>query len=82
MKPAAYSQILEQIIRIALIAVLTKTFIPFGIEYAAAAAMFASVIGELVSLVFLMTTFKLKKRFPLRKSFFRIFNQEKQRFTN
>ncbi|PLR78025.1 stage V sporulation protein B [Bacillus sp. V3-13] len=70
MKPAAYSQVLEQVVRITLIAVLTKAFLPYGIAYAAAAAMFASVIGELASLFYLMTTFKLKKQFPFRKKFF------------
>jgi stage V sporulation protein B len=80
MKPAAFSQVLEQLVRIALIAVLTKTLIPYGIEYAAAAAMFASVIGELVSLIFLMTTFKLKKRFPLRKKFFSYIQSGKATF--
>lgn len=70
MKPAAISQVIEQIIRIALIAFMTKTFLPYGVEYAAAGAMFASVIGELASLVYLLTSFKLKKRFRLRGRFF------------
>ncbi|MGN1401350.1 MAG: stage V sporulation protein B [Bacillus sp. (in: firmicutes)] len=70
MKPAAYSQILEQIARIALIAFMTKAFLPYGIEYAAAAAMFASVVGELISLLYLLTLFKVKKSFRLRKNFF------------
>ncbi|WP_019242730.1 MULTISPECIES: stage V sporulation protein B [Bacillus] len=70
MKPSAYSQILEQIIRIALIAFMTKAFLPYGIEYAAAAAMFSSVIGELASLTYLLTLFKLKKHFRFRKNFF------------
>ncbi|WP_338470368.1 stage V sporulation protein B [Niallia sp. XMNu-256] len=70
MKPAALSQLIEQVVRIALIAFLTKTFLPYGIEYAAAAAMFSAVIGELASLLYLVTTFKLKKRFRIRKHFF------------
>lgn len=70
MRPAANSQVLEQVVRIALIAVMTKAFLPYGIEYAAAGAMLASVAGELVSLIYLVTTFKLKKRFRLRKNFF------------
>lgn len=71
MKPAAYSQVLEQVVRITLIAVLTKMFLPFGIEHAAAGAMLAAVIGELMSLLYLLTAFKLKKKFPLRKNFFK-----------
>ncbi len=70
MKPAALSQLIEQVVRIALIAFLTKTFLPYGIEYAAAAAMFSAVIGELASLIYLVTTFKIKKKFPVRKHFF------------
>lgn len=70
MKPAALSQLIEQVVRIALIAFLTKTFLPYGIEYAAAAAMFSAVIGELASLLYLVLTFKLKKKFPIRKQFF------------
>ncbi|VEF47668.1 stage V sporulation protein B [Bacillus freudenreichii] len=69
MKPSAVSQVIEQTVRIALIAVLTKAFLPMGIEYAAAAAMVASVIGELVSLFYLFTMFKVKKRFPIRRNF-------------
>ncbi len=80
MKPAAISQVLEQLVRITLIAVLTKTFLPYGIEYAAAAAMFASVIGELVSLIYLVTSFKIKKRFKLRKDFFKFAHSGKETF--
>jgi stage V sporulation protein B len=77
MKPAAYSQILEQVVRIGLIAFMTKAFLPYGIEYAAAAAMIAGVAGELISLIYLVTTFKLKKRFRLRKNFFKQINSGK-----
>ncbi|ETI66969.1 stage V sporulation protein B [Neobacillus vireti] len=80
MRPSAVSQILEQIVRITLIAVMTKAFLPYGVQYAAAAAMAASVLGELLSLVYLMTTFKLKKRFPLRKNFFQFAQKGKKTF--
>lgn len=80
MKPAAYSQVIEQIIRISLIALMTKTFLPYGIEYAAAGAMFASVIGELASLIYLLTTFKLKKKFRVRKQFFKFVHSGKSTF--
>lgn len=72
MKPAAYSQIVEQTVRILFIIILTKTFLPFGVHMAAAAVMIATIIGELVSLIYLMTMFKLRKAFPLRKHFFRL----------
>jgi stage V sporulation protein B len=82
MRPAANSQILEQVVRITLIAFLTKAFLPYGIEYAAAAVMISSVIGEFVSLLYLITTFKLKKRFKLRKNFFKSVHSGKKTFYN
>ena len=69
MKPAAMSQVLEQIVRIALIAVISKNVFTIGIEYAAAAAMVASVLGELVSLAYLFTMFKVKKIFQFAETF-------------
>ncbi|URM33986.1 stage V sporulation protein B [Cytobacillus firmus] len=80
MKPAAYSQMIEQIVRISLIALMTKAFLPYGIEYAAAGAMLAAVIGELASLLYLMTTFKLKKKFRVRKQFFKYVSSGKGTF--
>ncbi|WP_404355626.1 stage V sporulation protein B [Cytobacillus firmus] len=80
MKPAAYSQMIEQIVRISLIALMTKAFLPYGIEYAAAGAMLAAVIGELASLLYLMTTFKLKKKFRVRKQFFKYVSSGKSTF--
>lgn len=82
MKPAANSQILEQVVRITLIAFLTKAFLPYGIEYAAAAVMISSVIGELISLLYLITTFKIKKRFKLRKDFFQFVQSGKKTFND
>ncbi|WP_409301895.1 stage V sporulation protein B [Peribacillus sp. SCS-155] len=80
MKPFAYSQVIEQVARITFIAVLTKTFLPYGLEYAAAGAMLASIIGELVSLAYLMTTFKIKKHFTFRKNFFSMAKSGKSTF--
>lgn len=81
MRPSAISQILEQLVRITLIAVMTKAFLPYGVEYAAAAAMVAAIVGEVVSLLYLMTTFKLKKKFKLRKNFFKFVHSGKKTFT-
>lgn len=81
MKPFAYSQVIEQIMRIAFIALLTKAFLPYGIEYAAAGAMLASIIGELASLLYLLYAFKLKKHFKVRKGFFKMVNSGKETFT-
>ena len=80
MKPFAFSQVIEQIMRIAFIAVLTKTFLPYGIEYAAAGAMLASIIGELSSLFYLLYAFKLKKHFKVRKGFFKMVNSGRETF--
>ncbi|EWG09887.1 stage V sporulation protein B [Cytobacillus firmus] len=80
MKPAAYSQMIEQVVRISLIALMTKAFLPYGIEYAAAGAMLAAVIGEFASLLYLMTTFKLKKKFRVRKQFFKYVSSGKSTF--
>lgn len=80
MKPAAYSQLIEQAVRITLIAAMTAAFLPFGIEYAAAGAMLASVAGELASLAYLLTAFKLKKKFRLRKQFFKYVQSGKSTF--
>ncbi|WLR56220.1 stage V sporulation protein B [Mesobacillus subterraneus] len=82
MRPSAISQVIEQLVRITLIAVLTKTFMPYGIEYAAAGAMIASVIGELISLFYLMTTFKLRKKFRLRNNFFQFVHSGKSTFND
>ncbi|NCU18631.1 stage V sporulation protein B [Pallidibacillus pasinlerensis] len=71
MKPSAFSQLIEQLIRIAFIAILTRIALPYGIEYAAAAVMIATIIGELVSFIYLVTMFKIRKAFPLRKNFFK-----------
>ncbi|GLB58336.1 stage V sporulation protein B [Cytobacillus sp. NCCP-133] len=80
MKPAAYSQVIEQVVRISLIALMTKAFLPYGIEYAAAGAMLAAVVGELSSLIYLLTTFKLKKKFRVRKQFFKYVYSGKSTF--
>ena len=81
MKPFAFSQVIEQVLRIAFITVLTKAFLPYGIEYAAAGAMLASIIGELASLFYLLHAFKLKKHFKVRKGFFKMVNAGKETFT-
>ncbi|WP_335869237.1 stage V sporulation protein B [Bacillus sp. 2205SS5-2] len=78
MKPAAISQVIEQVVRIALIAVMTKAFLPYGIQYAAAGAMVASVFGELVSLLYMFTMFKMKKKFPVRRNFFKALSKGKE----
>jgi stage V sporulation protein B len=82
MKPYAYSQLLEQIVRISLIAYCTKALLPYGIEYAAAGAMFSSVIGEFISLLYLLYMFKLKKSIKLRTKFIQYVKAGKETFAS
>ncbi|MED4969556.1 stage V sporulation protein B [Parageobacillus toebii] len=82
MKPYAYSQLLEQIVRISLIAYCTKALLPYGIEYAAAGAMFSSVIGEFMSLLYLLYMFKLKKSIKLRTKFIQYVKAGKKTFAS
>ena len=58
MKPSAYAQVIEQIVRITIIAICIQLFLPYGVEYAAAGAMLSAVLGEVASLLFLLTLFQ------------------------
>ncbi|MBM7701398.1 stage V sporulation protein B [Metabacillus iocasae] len=69
MKPSAYSQVIEQVVRITLVAICTKAFLPYGIEYAAAGAMLSAVLGELASLIYMLIIFKAKKKVTIRRKF-------------
>ncbi|TWI56266.1 stage V sporulation protein B [Halalkalibacter nanhaiisediminis] len=80
MKPTAYSQVIEQVVRITLVAVMTSAFLPMGVEYAAAGAMISVVIGELASLVYMIFMFKMNKRFQVRRGFFSYVKQGKHTF--
>lgn len=71
MRPYAYSQIIEQTVRISLVIVLAGALLPYGIEYGACGAMIAGVIGEGISLCYMFFMFKLKKRVHVRAHFFR-----------
>lgn len=70
MRPIAYSQVIEQVVRIALVAFCTSIFLPFGVEYAAAGAMISVVAGELASLLYVIYVFKNKKTMRIRENFF------------
>lgn len=58
MNPLAISQVIEQIVRIVFLYVLVEMLADRGIEYAAAGAIVASVLGELASLLYLGILFK------------------------
>ena len=78
MRPTAYSQMLEQIVRISFVALFTTMFLPYGVEYAAAGAMISVVIGELASLIYMLFLFKINKQIKMRKNFFRYLYQGKE----
>ncbi|EMT46305.1 stage V sporulation protein B [Anoxybacillus flavithermus] len=82
MKPFAYSQLLEQAVRITLIATFTTAFLPYGVEYAAAGAMVSAVVGELVSLMYLFIMFKRKKPIRIRYRFFAYVKEGKDTFVS
>jgi len=68
--PAA-NQVLEQIVRMAVIYMLAARFVPRGLEYAAAVAVIAIVAEEIFSCVFVFISyriFKKKRRFNTRPS--------------
>ncbi|HHX01199.1 MAG TPA: stage V sporulation protein B [Firmicutes bacterium] len=67
MNPLAISQVIEQIIRIALLYFLVQILAARGLEYAAAGAVFAGVIGELASLLYLVFSFRLSTAYRITK---------------
>ncbi|WP_102026911.1 stage V sporulation protein B [Salirhabdus sp. Marseille-P4669] len=78
MKPQAISQVIEQIVRIALVALLTKALLPYGVEFAASGAMISVVIGEACSLAYIVYQFKNKKRIRVRKNFWKSFKKGRE----
>ncbi|MFC7393217.1 stage V sporulation protein B [Scopulibacillus cellulosilyticus] len=80
MKPYAYSQVIEQVVRISLVAFLTTTLLPYGIEYAAGGTMISGVIGEFISLLYMISMFKRRKRVKIRKDFWGFLHNGKQTF--
>jgi stage V sporulation protein B len=82
MRPSAYSQIIEQVVRISFVAMLTSACLPYGVEYAAAGAMVSVVLGELASLIYMVTMFKMKKSIKVRRNFFKQLGKGKETFHN
>ncbi|CAG7632490.1 Stage V sporulation protein B [Paenibacillus solanacearum] len=78
MSPLAVSDVVEQVIRIALIAALVQYLLPFGIEYAAAGAMISTVIGEGAGLLYLMLMLQIHRRKRERQSFSPRWREEKK----
>ncbi|MEI4829422.1 stage V sporulation protein B [Bacillus sp. FJAT-53711] len=80
MKPSAYAQVLEQVVRITIIAVCIRLFLPYGVEYAAAGAMLSAVLGEVASLLFLLTLFQREKHLSIRSRFVSTVKESKDTF--
>ncbi|AZN41366.1 stage V sporulation protein B [Paenibacillus albus] len=59
MKVIAASDVLEYSVQIACVLALVHLLLPYGVAYAAAGAMAASVISEAISLSFLVISYKL-----------------------
>ncbi|MDC3423855.1 stage V sporulation protein B [Aquibacillus sp. 3ASR75-11] len=70
MKPQSIALVIEQVVRISCVALFVKIFLPYGVEFAAAGAMFSVILGELFSLLFLIWMFRNSKRMKLRRYFF------------
>ncbi|MCL2285746.1 MAG: polysaccharide biosynthesis protein [Firmicutes bacterium] len=60
-KIPAINQVLEQIVRMAVVYLLAARFVPRGLEYAAAVALFAIVVEELFSCIFVFAAYKRRE---------------------
>jgi len=56
--PTAYSQVVEQIVKISLVLFVLKKFVSFGLEYTCAAATAAIAIGEMANLLVLIIMYR------------------------
>ncbi|WP_010531101.1 stage V sporulation protein B [Lentibacillus jeotgali] len=70
MKPQSYALVIEQFIRIIFVAFFVKLLLPYGVEFAAAGAMFSVILGELASMLYLSGVFKRQKIVRVRNRFF------------
>ncbi|HLR03785.1 MAG TPA: stage V sporulation protein B [Virgibacillus sp.] len=66
MKPQSIALVIEQVVRISSVSALVYLLLPFGVEYAASGAMISVILGEFISLLYMMYHFKQKKTFKLR----------------
>lgn len=77
MKPQSYAQVIEQIVRITCVAIFIKLLLPYGVEFAAAGAMFSVILGEFVSLLYMIHRFKRQKTIKVRPHFFTYIKKSK-----
>ncbi len=77
MKPQSYAQVLEQIVRILFVFLFVYLLLPYGVEFAAAGAMFSVIIGEFVSLLYMIKMFQYSKKIRIRTKFFSFLRSSK-----
>lgn len=77
MKPQSYALVIEQIVRIIFVFILVKLTLPYGVHIAATGAMISVIIGEIASLLFMITLFKRKKIVSIRYRFFAYLKESK-----
>lgn len=84
MTPIAFSQVIEQVMKIGIIYLLVQHLLPYGIEYAAAGAVLSGVVGEGLSLLYLFAMFKWSKQkpFKLHTAFYKQISNGKETFTD
>lgn len=78
MKPQSISMVIEQIVRISCVYLFVKLLLPYGIEFAAAGAMFSVILGEFTSLLYMIYQFKREKSIKIRSDFFITLRSSKQ----
>ncbi|TRM12809.1 stage V sporulation protein B [Lentibacillus cibarius] len=78
MKPQSYALVIEQTVRIAFVAFFVNLLMPYGVEFAAAGAMFSVILGEFASLLFLVWLFKRNKVVRIRHRFFHYIKSSKE----
>lgn len=60
MKPQSYAQVIEQVVRIMFVYIFIKLMLPYGVEFAAAGAMFSIILGEFASLLYMLYQFNIR----------------------
>ncbi|QKY69559.1 stage V sporulation protein B [Lentibacillus sp. CBA3610] len=77
MKPQSFALVIEQMVRITFVAFFIKLLLPYGVEFAAAGAMFSVILGELASMLYLAGMFKRLKIIRVRHRFFQYIRSSK-----
>ncbi|HEY4601192.1 MAG TPA: stage V sporulation protein B [Cerasibacillus sp.] len=78
MKPQSIAMVIEQIIRISCVYLFVKLLLPYGIEFAAAGAMFSVILGEFISLLYMVYQFRQEKSVKIRTNFFNTLRSSRQ----